>query len=304
MSQYKDLYIRMSLEDTGEIPRDADSGSSPDVIPYGNETVADPKKFFSANTNKYVAKDLLIGEANNIYIRMINYFTLIQTGEVFLYYALDSELDNPKIWKEHKILSASGSEGIAVSASKNKYAVTPEAFVWTPAELPVGEHYNLIAQVVTIQHPDEIPDEPIDFTAFVNDHGGIGWQTPIIPPPPVHPKVWETLVSYSQGPVERDMEFTLLTTNIAIGSYISLSSDPTIGPNPAIEIKPTKVLQAKFSIGIPSTVPADYKGKLKFTLMNADLQARQPAGSYVELRASYFEEEKRITSLTAQTTNQ
>jgi hypothetical protein len=83
--KYNDLYIRMSLSDDGTIPRPVTSGSSPDVIPYGNTLVDDPQEFFSLNYDQIVSKPLVIGQSNNIYVRLKNYFASAQTGQVYLY---------------------------------------------------------------------------------------------------------------------------------------------------------------------------------------------------------------------------
>lgn len=304
MAQYDDLYLRMSLTDTGTIPRLVTAGTSPDVIPYGNETVLDPQTFFTANYDSYVDKPLLTGtgETNNIYVRVKNYFTEGTTGKIYLYYAFNNQLDSPRVWKKNVIRTASGADYIEVTAeASGDIAVTAEPFVWAPPALPAGQSYNLIARVSTVRNPNPVPTTIASFTAYVGDNGGIGWETPTLPPPVVKP-VWTTSFPYAQGDTERTMYFMLEGENITIGSQVSISSDTGV-----IKMDKAPVTTSPFSVGINQIVPAGYTCNLSFTLWNQQKDS-QPADSYVKLRVFYKEKpvsgpSKEITVMWAKTNN-
>ena len=304
MALYNDLYLRMSLSDNGTIPRPVTSGSSPDVIPYGNEIVLDPETFFSANYDSYVNKPLLTGTGatNNIYVRVKNYFRKETSGKIYLYYAFDNQLDDPDAWKENIIQTASGTDYIEVTATAaGAIAVTAEPFVWSPPALPAGQHYNLIARVSTVRNPNEIPTTIASFTSYVANDGGIGWETPTLPPP-AQGVVWTSTVPFAQGTTERSMYFMLDGQNITLDSMVSISSDKG-----DISMNKTPVTTSPFSVGINQTIPADYTCNLSFTLWNPK-KGSQPADSYVRLRVFYKEKPasgptKEITVLWAKTSN-
>lgn len=287
MSLYEDLYIRMSLDDQGNVPRMVTGGISPDVIPYGNTEREDPIQYFTDTYDEYVSKDLLIGTQNFIYVRMKNYYAEGQEGVVHLYYCRDTELNNPTKWKNNILQTVSGQTSQTVAAATaDDIIVAGEPFVWTPGQLPEGENWNLIAQVSTTQHPNKIVFR--NFSTFVADNGGIGWQTPKLPPPVMN-VLWSTVIPYTQGDTERVMDFSVTCSNIVIGSEVGFVSDKTTGPNPPIELKKTKVAQSPmFIAGIKSTVPAGYSGNITFSLYGVE-GAKQPAGSYVKFTASYEE---------------
>lgn len=285
MALYEDLYIRMNLSDSGTVPRPATGGTSPDVIPYGIDAVPDPQTFFSANYDQNVSKPLVFetGKQNHIYVRVKNYGGLLNKGRIYLYYALDSELNSPEVWSKNVIKPASGGEYISVTANKKgDIVVTREAFLWSPPVLPEGQNYNLIARVSTKKHPNEIPTAIPDFADYVANDGGSGWQTPVMPPPPSE-VVWTTTVPFAQGDTERLMYFMLEGENITTDSQVSISSSTG-----DITLNKTKVATSPFQLGLQKTIPAGFTCNLSFTLWNKDKNA-QPADSFVKLRVYYKE---------------
>jgi hypothetical protein len=308
MSQYNDLYIRMNLSDTGEVPRTVTGGTSPDVIPYGTQSVTDPDAFFSQNYAQNVAMPITIGTANNIYVRLMNYADGANGGEVYLYYALTKDLNSPKIWSNNQLKTVSGGNSSPVSAdSTGQIVATDDPFTWTPAAPPTGQSYNLIARVVTDANPNPIPKVITDFSSYVGNNGGVGWLTPQITIPPTEKLQWSTTVSYSQGSVERVMQFSLFCSNILVGSKVSLLAANS-GTTPPIVINETTVTASPtFQVAMQTDVPVDFTSNITFNLYTQNNQT-QPAGSYVKFTVSYMESSgngpsKMITVFTATTTN-
>lgn len=308
MSQYNDLYIRMNLADTGEVPRTVTGGTSPDVIPYGSQSVTDPDAFFSQNYSQNVAMPLTIGSANNIYVRMKNYADDAEGGDMYLYYALDKDLNSPKVWSMNQLSTVSGGSSSPVSAdSSGQIVATDDPFTWTPEAPPTGQKYNLIARVVTAANPNPIPKIITDFSNYVGNNGGVGWFTPQIVIPPSEKLQWSTTVSYSQGSVERTMQFSLFCSNIIVGSKISMVAANT-GTTPPIVLNETTVTSSPtFQAAMQALVPADYTSNITFNLYTQNNQI-QPSGSYVKFTVSYMETSqngpsKMITVFTATTTN-
>ncbi|MFN8714103.1 MAG: hypothetical protein ACK5Z2_14745 [Bacteroidota bacterium] len=303
MKKYNDLYVRMSLDDSGTIPRTIFGGTSPDVIPYGDTEVTNPSVFFADNYNQNVAKEYEVGANNLVYVRVKNLGLQATGGEVRLYYALDSQLNDPDTWKNNVIYTQAGDESVVIAPVKaNAIGVTDIPFAWKPMEqAPEGNSYNLIAQVITEKHPNPIPDYINSFSEYISANGGMGWLLPKPKPtPPQH--LWSTTTAYSQGDTERTMGFTLDCKNIAIGSLVSLRCDT----DPNIAIAPTQVTKSSFSVSTETLVAAGFKGNLTFSLENVTNPQMQ--GSYVKLSVYYLEEQpsgpaKRIVVFTGTTTN-
>jgi len=281
------ILIRASLTDDGTLPRTGDVSASPDVIPY-QTLVDDPISFFIGNYDQNVAQNLKAQQDNFIYVRGKNLATTLQQGDIYVYYALDSDLNNPSKWSKNSLQSKSGKGYVRVSVqAQGNIAVTEDPFVWVPPVPQDGQTYSLVGIIVP---KDTKPNFTgvTDFEKFVDDNNNVGWNKVIIdkPTPPPTPKLrWTTSFAYAQGDTERQMSFALQCKNIPAGCMIAFTSDNGTGPNPPIVLDKTTVTDPNGSYGIQSQVPASYTGNISFSLY---CNQEPTAGSNITFIASYL----------------
>lgn len=96
----------------------------------------------------------------------------------------------------------------------------------------------------------------------------------------------EGTMNYEQGPEGRTMYFTLMTTNVPIGSNLGLSCGVQ-GPQPPIFMPPTKVtVGPSFTAGIVAEVPADFAGPITF-FVTFPHGVDGPIGASLRLQVAY-----------------
>lgn len=284
-----EILIRASLTDDGTLPRKGDVSNSPDVIPYGTQEAENPNVFFIKNYEENVNANLMASKQNYIYMRGQDLIAELQQGDMYVYYALNSELDTPRKWEKNILKTAAGRNYNTVTGqSEGSILVGLYPYLWTPPETYEGNLYSLIGVVVP---SGTIPDfSGIDnFEEYVEHNKTIGWTKVTIdptPPPPTPTQRWKTTFAYDQGEEEKEMFFNMNCKNIPSGTFISFSSDNTTGPNPVIKLDKTKVTDSNGTYGIQSNVPAGYKGNISFNFFCEDTP---PEESSITFQAYYLE---------------
>ncbi|WP_118973298.1 hypothetical protein [Taibaiella koreensis] len=303
-----DILIRASLTDEGELPRTGDVSNSPDVISNGTTMVKNPLKYFHDNYDKDVSQNLKAEQLNYIYVRGKSLAGGLQQGDIYAYYAKDTDLNNPALWTKNALQTRDGKSFVTVSAqSENAIVVTELPFVWTPPNPLGGATYSLIGVIVPEGTQPDFSGVN-DFQQYVAGSNNIGWKKVIIdkPTPPPTPGLrWKTTFAYSQGDTERQMNFALKCNNIPSGSMVSFSADNLTGPNPPIKLEKTKVSDGNGSYGIMSEVPANYTGNISFCFYT---DAAPPANSSIVFTAFYLDgkgsgPKKQIVVASVTTTN-
>ncbi|GGX14268.1 hypothetical protein [Aquimarina muelleri] len=285
----QNILIRVSLSDDGTTPRTGDLSNSPDVIPFGTEKAEDPVSFFIGNYDENVNTDLEATKQNYIYMRGKDLVTGIQKGDMYMYYAKDTDLNTPRKWADNMLKTSANSYFNAVlGQSEGSILVGQNPYLWTPPSRDSGTAYNLIGVVVP---SGKTPDFTgvTDFEKYVANNINVGWTKVTInnpTPPPIPELRWKTTFAYNQGDTAREMSFELNCKNIPIGTYISFSSDNPTGPNPVITLDKTKVSDPNGSFGIKSSVPAEYSGNITFSFFSNDAP---PADSSITFLAYYLD---------------
>jgi hypothetical protein len=302
------ILIRASLSDTGKLPRTGDVSDSPDVIPFQTE-VEDPLSYFIANYDENVKQDLKATQDNFIYVRGKNLADSLQQGDIYVYFALDSQLDTPAKWTKNTLKTKDGNGYARVSAqSEGNIVVTESPFVWTPPVPQEGQSYSLIGVIVPKGTKPSF-NQITDFQNYVEEHNTIGWTKVTIEkptPPPTPERRWSTSFAYSQGSVARQMTFALQCKNIPSSkSYISFVSDNTTGPNPPIVLNKTAVSDGNGTYGIVSQVPADYTCNISFVFY---YNGTPPVDSSITFIAYYMDgatngPQKQVIMASVKTTN-
>lgn len=110
-TKYNGLFIRDTLNDTGTIPSvDKAPTYSPDIICYKTSTltVSDAKISYG----KYICKEFMQDNYNNIYIRVKNNSDIAVAGKVKAFYAPINLLYTPKFWTP--ITDISGNQELSI----------------------------------------------------------------------------------------------------------------------------------------------------------------------------------------------
>jgi len=288
MEPYEKILIRTSLDDDGELPRTGDLSDSPDVIPFGTVPVVNPASFFLDNYDDNVNADLKANEINYIYIRCKDLVRGVVKADLYVYYALDAELDTPEKWAGNMLKTSSGKKYVSViGQNKDNILVGAEPFIWTVPNPPIGVTYSLVGIAVP---SGTVPDFSgvTDFEKFVADNNNVGWtkvtiKTPL--PPPIPKLRWQTTFNYKQGDVARTMTFDIGWNGVPIGSYVSFKAEKTEGPVPPIFLDKTKITETKAHFSIDSEVPAGYESNITFYFYCDTAPA---AGSPVTFKAFYL----------------
>jgi len=267
--QYDDLLCRCSLSDTGTIPRTAPFRESPDVIPVGTKPIDDPQTYFSGNYDQNVAQTVYTEEANLIYVRGRNLKELPQNGDIYVYWARQSDIDHPSRWKGNQLMTVDGHGSVRVTdVAPQAIVAGATAFTWTPDASFEEASVVLIGVLATNDHPNPVPDlNPIllwSFDSWVAKKGGVGaFQTTVKAKP--KPK--------STVKLKGDMKFAegglgdvlITAADMPLGSIVSLTlSTPVDGKT--VSIPPTKITANPQTFGTQATFPAGYTASIDSTI--------------------------------------
>jgi hypothetical protein len=299
MTQYRDLYMRDFVGDSGEIPsttRVAVS-ASPDIIPAGSTPTPDYLTYYAGNYAGPFTyyQNVQQNVANYVYVRAFNLFPQAQSGQIALFYAASSLLLIPSRWENNLIPNANGTNYANVSAvPTNTVAVGDSPFHWQPQPLQPSEgHYCLISRVVTTQDPNPIPsgDNLLDFARWVAERPGIAWRNvsvvTTLPAP--------TFSSFTgiENPEETSRLFAVaaICTDIPDNTTVSLVC-PTEGPKPPLSLSgvvgPSNEVSKnpkKNVISVSTTLPKLFKSQLQLT---ANLPSGTKPMPDSEITISYF----------------
>ncbi|WP_224242432.1 hypothetical protein [Hyalangium gracile] len=267
MVTYNDLFFRTNLSDAGQLPSLPPAYTSPDIIPSGMNPISEPDRYFVGNYGQDVGQDI-INQANNyIYLRARNFASGPQSGLMSLYYTKASLLLYPSQWQSNQLKTSDGRTQVAVTnVSPNAIAVATDPFVWNPPALGSGDHFCLISQVVTNEHPNPIPPTGSvnDLTQFIIENPGFGWRNVSLTD--AGAPTFTTPVGYQQGSDGGQMLFLLECKNVPAGASVAFSSG-TPGPDPLIDLQKTTVPanNGSWATGIISTVPANFETTISYS---------------------------------------
>ncbi|MFA5332504.1 MAG: hypothetical protein WC342_09010 [Methanoregula sp.] len=182
MSMYNDLYVRDNFWDNGVIPSSGRLYQSPDIIPF-QENQLTWNKANSTYPGPDIAKSIINGGINNLYVRARNLNSAAGSGKATLYYTVYSlNLCQTKTWIQLK--SAGGVTSLPfvdgsgnTSISPNGIAISNPSFLLTG--LPPGPHYCMITIVQTPAHPVTIPasfSSNAEFCQWIQNNPAVSWR--------------------------------------------------------------------------------------------------------------------------------
>jgi hypothetical protein len=280
-TQYQDIFMRDFVGDTGQIPSTMRDSvyQSPDIIPFGPSPDPNYATDFANNYNgpfNYY-QNISSTAYNYIYVRGYNLFPGAQTGTINLYYARASMLLLPSQWINNIIPNTNGTTAANLSASAtNQVVVGQGAFYWQPPGIVANDHYCLIAQVVTSQDPDTIPESLEDFATFVAYNPGIAWRNIALVSTSA-PNYSAFVLISNPDPQAEMMTLAVTCTNIPDGTSVSIiGSEPTPSINYSATVGPQNQTGTNPKINQFGTLVAGVPGNFQESIQ---LSATAPSGS-------------------------
>ena len=250
---YDSILVRTSLDDHGVLPRSAPLEESPDVIPVGTTPVADPVTYFTETYEQNVSKPVVATQKNLVYVRGKNLGQEPQTGQVYLYWARQADLDNPNKWKGNQLLTVKGHGSVTVpDVPPGGIAVATDPFQWAPAAELEGTNVALLGVIATNEHPNPVPGlkSPIAFKRWL--------LIKLI-------RLSKT-GNYALDNVAGVVSFTLRAVKLPVGSIVSFKCSEPDSEGKPIEMKPQTINNDPYVFLVDATVKANYTSELRFDL--------------------------------------
>lgn len=279
MPQYTGILVRDSQQDTGVVPSPGYPYTSPDIMCVQQQTYADPgAQFGSASSyNSNPNLPMINGQNNNFYVRGKNLGSIVQGGNMYVYWSKASLVMTPSLWFNQPLTSLINNRFQpyvalpSVAAGQVSVAATP--FSWTPPSISPNDHYCLVGAVNTVSPYNWPPAQaPVfssydEFVLWVRNNQNICWRNLSLITNPNQPQ-WDRIDSfgnpYSQpAPVL----FSAQCQNVPVGTSITLLCA-------ALGVNVTQVTtipnQTVYSQG--ATVPPGFNGLV-------ETSARLPSGT-------------------------
>lgn len=269
MPTYDDLFIRDTLDDTGQIPSGTASASySPDVIVWGNELIPDPDVFLVQNYNTTWYKDIVVGETNYIYCRAKNLYTLPQTGSLYLYYAPGGVMSDIAVWRKNQLSTAiPGQNYLKLNARRpGEVVVGDTAFEWKPK---VAGHFCFVAQITTARNPNPLPpsfSSTQQYVKWVLDNPAVAWRNVTVVNNASPPQFQQQYAFQNLDDFEREYIFVMSSQNLPFDSTMSMAC-AALAPQPPINIEQTTGRRSTWSLTQTSFLPAKFSAELTATVL-------------------------------------
>jgi hypothetical protein len=262
---YKDMLVRSSTSDTGQVPFSGTASSSPDIIPAGN-LPKDPLSFL-ADMGKDYGQNVIAAENNYLYARGVNLASKHQNGAVHLYWSRASLLQYPSQWSGNELpLDTEKTEGSPVEADQGANFVTLAPFLWKNVPTPPpGDHYCLVGRMVTADDPNPIPDlfTLPDFAAWIAQNRGMSWRNITVVNDPRGPVITQQAL-YEQKQAASEIYVQLICENMPTGAEISLACG-TPGPQPLIQLTWTKITEPNQIAGVQTKIPQNWTSNITYS---------------------------------------
>jgi hypothetical protein len=289
-TNWTDILLRDSLQDTGTIPSPGYPYTSPDVICTQQTQVSNPTTYFTGNYNSDPNQSVIVNQNNLLYMRGKNLGTQTSGGNCYLYWCPSSLLMLPTQWTQNAMQANVGGQwqpyNTLPQVAGGAISVTQVPFTWSPAPPPAGQHYCTIGAVSTQAHPwstSNIPTFPNwdSFVMWVRNNQNICWRNITLVDNP-NPPEWDRLDLLNNGfSYDTALLIKAQCTNVPIGTTVKLI-------NTALGINTTQVTtstnQTIYSQGV--TCPAGFSGYIE-TYAQLPSPQTWPAGALITTTA-YF----------------
>jgi hypothetical protein len=284
MPTFDGVYLRDSLNDTGVVPSPSPNPySSPDIIPYGSDTLTIETMTSAAGYANDLGRALLEDEFNNVYVRGKNLASDSRTGIITLYYSKASLLLLPDQWKQvtqpSNQIYLQNTDFKPSLASQQVGAINPPFLLKGP-DIPSGDHYCLISTVNNPNVPKSFNNNA-EFSMWVRNSPQVAWRNVSIVPASL--KVFTAQLTFGNtNPLAQNFYFEVICDGFDVGTTISMKcADATC----LINITDTVDTSGEFDASFPKrNVPGSFIGTLTITLKSA-----KPIPSGASIALNYYQ---------------
>ena len=266
MAQWKSLYIRTDLKDTGDYPRQGTLGAiSPDVFDWGTKQAPNPGDL---SWTEYVGGRTASDEINYLYVRGFSNSAKSVEAAVRLFCApvqlvLWPTLPGGKGWAQQPLKTATGEATQYVEVGGNAKWFTPKPFELVPS---AGQGYSLVGCVATdtVPNPPPTTENIIELGQHLRNHPDTA--AFFLQPPPQNPhpdQGWSTAFGYYQGAVAWDMLFSITVLGGRAGDSFHFGSESAAkdGPRPPLA-KTWTITGSPMNLDVRSEIPALWDAQL------------------------------------------
>jgi hypothetical protein len=236
MSTYSGLMVRDNFQDVGIIPSTGDYWVSPDIIPYGM-AVLDPKQAVKTFGGPDLAKPVVSGGNNNIYVRCKNIAAAPKAANVNLYYTPYSLMMLPTFWQpvttpvsNNNFITTDGKRDLLIPVGGIGLVQAPFNVVGSKT----GEHYCFVAIVNNDGIPSPYPgpfNSNAAYAAFVMNNPNIAQRNVTAVAGSIG--TYTTSATFGNiNPIGSTFFFSLVGTNLPSGTTWSAQCDDQRLPQP------------------------------------------------------------------------
>jgi hypothetical protein len=268
MRSYDDLFIRDALDDTGAMPSAAASASmSPDIICWGTEVIPDPERYLVENYDTTWYKNVVHGQTNYIYCRVTNLAPGAETGSLYLYVAPGGIMADIGVWRQNMLTTGIPDQDfLQLDARRSGDVVVGDsAFQWSP---PAPGHYCFVAQIVTPDHPNPLPEafnSSEEYVLWVLDNPAVSWRNVTVVDGTTPPEFQQAYTFSNLDDFERECLIKMTAEGLPRDSMLSMVC-PARGPEPPIDTSQQTGRADYWTLSVSSFLPANFSGLLTATV--------------------------------------
>jgi hypothetical protein len=299
ITTYNDIFMRPNLTDpVGQIPSAPPVTDCPDIICAGQTPIANFQTVLAstASWNQSYPANLSQGLPNYIYVRGMNNYSGAQTGQVYLYYMPNSIINWPNQWVSNQIPTTRDKSdpdywyANLTAAASGDVVVGDAPFLWVPGPVPSGsDHYCLIAQVVTSEHPNPIPGATSvtyeDMGTLVANNPAFGWRNTVLLNANAPNQTFNTTLTIPESVgTTQTVNLYVACSGIPAGYSVGFTCSATDANGNPITLPETTVTAPNQTIGVTAPLAPGFEAVVTLEIWG---NAQMSSGSGFSLEAAY-----------------
>jgi hypothetical protein len=298
MGNFKKLYMRPNLQNSGDVPAESPLSFSPDIWLGGDKPVDDYKTALITDSSYAQASwdKVVVHKDNFIYVRAKNGGDQATTNDITLFYADGAVIQWPSTWINNVIGTDLDPKGKAqiVNLGPGQIGVGDRPFVWRDVPPYHGNvHYCLIAQINDAQNSNPLPDiyHSIDMNNLVVRNLQFGWRNiATIDKGESVEMSYNTMLTVPKDIKDTTQKYLvyLEATDIPVGCKASFICSEPDSKGRKIELEPTEITSNRVILGRGDCIlEPGFSGSVTVYLYNPQ-KKNIPIGAALTFEADYF----------------
>lgn len=300
---YNGFYLRNNLGCTGAVPSPGPYNLSPDII-QSDAPIPDAQSTLSTQQSwaQTYSTDPVVGQSNYYYVRGINGAATQTDSQVSLYYAPAQLIMFPNSWRNNKLSTSKGMDGVGVQANPGHIDVGDDAFLWknTPAPASGSDYYGFVAQVNDAENSNPVPvvTSWLDMSSLLTRNLGFGFRNTCHVDGSAQTWYHRLSLDVPQSIQQPGQLMITLSSTGFTGNTVGLLADLFGGDQQPIMIQPFKITQDGATTGI--TITAEPGFSTSFAIQYWNLSGTQPApGSSITISVDYVVPQGQVANAVA-----